>query len=340
MEGLSTEQRLKVSKMSDERLSKKLVQAGYKEGDILKLDRPILLDTYANVLLVETAYVATGGVSEDEDGGDGETVPETEDQEQTVVVGGSLEERRLWLEQQKLQEQRLQRQMEEKRWQEEREERKKQFELEQKKLEIDEKKWHEEMQLKRSEQAHRDSTAVNIKNWGDALRNTITRMPNESMEIVSWFIGIERLYDQLKVPSELQAVLIRPYLSDQAKVLMSKCDVTHSSNYQAMKKFLLQELHLSPSVYLEKFNTLSYDKNDTYSQYSSKLMSLYNNYVESRTVGKNYEKLLDLIVYDRMKNSLPPSLLRHVLSLEAAHKDGWLGRLGLVEALDAYMANM
>jgi len=252
--------------MSDERLRKKLVQAGYKEGDILTLDRPTLLDTYAKVLLVETAYVATGGVSEDEDGGDGETVPQTEDQEQTVAVGGSIEERRLWLEQQKLQEQklqreeqRLQRQMEEKRWQEERDERKRQ-------LEFEEKKWHEEMQLKRSEQAHRDSTAVKIKNWGDALRNTITRMPNKSMEIVSWFIGIERLYGQLKVPSELQAVLIRPYLSDRAKVLMSKCDVTHSSNYQAMKTILLQELHLSPSVYLEKFNTLSYDKNDTYSQ--------------------------------------------------------------------------
>jgi len=28
-----------------------------------------------------------------------------------------------------------------------------------------------------------------------------------------------------------------------------------------------------------------------------------------------------------------------VLALEAVHKDGWLGRMGLVEALDAYMAN-
>jgi len=36
---------------------------------------------------------------------------------------------------------------------------------------------------------------------------------------------------------------------------------------------------------------------------------------------------------------LPLSLARHVLTLEAAHRDGWLGRLGLVEALDAYMAN-
>ena len=36
---------------------------------------------------------------------------------------------------------------------------------------------------------------------------------------------------------------------------------------------------------------------------------------------------------------MTPFLARHVLALEAAHKEGWLGRLGLVEAVDAYVAN-
>jgi len=56
-------------------------------------------------------------------------------------------------------------------------------------------------------------------------------------------------------------------------------------------------------------------------------------------VVSSYEKLVDFMIYDRIKRDLPFSLARHVLTLEAAHRDGWLGRLGLVEALDAYMAN-
>ena len=36
---------------------------------------------------------------------------------------------------------------------------------------------------------------------------------------------------------------------------------------------------------------------------------------------------------------LKPSLA-HVLSLDASHKDLWLGRLALTESLDAYMANL
>ena len=57
MEKLSEEQRFKVSKMSDERLRKKLVQAGYKEVDIIGLDRNALLKYVAQVILAKTVYV-------------------------------------------------------------------------------------------------------------------------------------------------------------------------------------------------------------------------------------------------------------------------------------------
>jgi len=36
---------------------------------------------------------------------------------------------------------------------------------------------------------------------------------------------------------------------------------------------------------------------------------------------------------------LPQFLAKHVLALESAHEDGWLGRQALVEALDAYMGS-
>jgi len=109
---------------------------------------------------------------------------------------------------------------------------------------------------------------------------------------------------------------------------------------RALKSFFLQELHLSPSVYLDKFNALVRDKDETFGQFSTRLMSLFEYYVESRKVGHSYDKLVDLMVYDKIKASLSPLLAPHVLSLEALHKDLWLGRLALIESLDAYMANL
>jgi len=69
-------------------------------------------------------------------------------------------------------------------------------------------------------------------------------------------------------------------------------------------------------------------------------MSLFEYYVESRKVGHSYDKLVDLMVYDKIKASLSPSLARRILSLEAARNDLWLERLALTESFDAYMANL
>jgi len=60
--------------MSEARLRQKLVQAGYREGDVAKFDRATLLEYYAKVLLTETAYVPAKEEQEEaeEAGSDGE----------------------------------------------------------------------------------------------------------------------------------------------------------------------------------------------------------------------------------------------------------------------------
>ena len=48
----------------------------------------------------------------------------------------------------------------------------------------------------------------------------------------------------------------------------------------------------------------------------------------------------DRMIYDGIKASLPSYLARHILSLETplSESGGWLGRQGLIDALDAYVA--
>ena len=50
----------------------------------------------------------------------------------------------------------------------------------------------------------------------------------------------------------------------------------------------------------------------------------------------NYEVLVDLLVCDRVKSSISPTALQHVLSLEDRCDCGWLRLAALVESLDLF----
>jgi len=65
--------------------------------------------------------------------------------------------------------------------------------------------------------------------------------------------------------------------------------------------------------YLETFNSISKDGNETYRQFGNRLTFLFEYYVESRQVSNSYDRLMQLVIYDRIKSLLPSFLARHVL---------------------------
>jgi len=56
---------------------------------------------------------------------------------------------------------------------------------------------------------------------------------------------------------------MRPFLNDRAKGLLTRYDLSQSRNIDAVKRYLLQEVRLPPSVYLDKFNTVSRESAET-----------------------------------------------------------------------------
>ena len=90
------------------------------------------------------------------------------------------------LSKEKMEEQRLRVEMEfkERQRQDELNERQRHDELKEKELEL------RRITAEREEK-YKERPAVKLKLWDDALRNTISRMPNEPIEIVSWFISLD-----------------------------------------------------------------------------------------------------------------------------------------------------
>ena len=80
------------------------------------------------------------------------------------------------------------------------------------------------------------------------MRHVLPKMPHESAELPQFFETVEKLYAMYAVPGVVQANLLIPLLTDQAKALVNQMSVDSMSKYDELKKFLLTcLLYTSPS---------------------------------------------------------------------------------------------
>ena len=327
MEKLEASQREAIKKMSSLRLSAKLLEAGLDETQIQAMDRSQMMNAWAEVVVA------------------GKDKPTAVASPVAGLVGydPELEKKRLDFEIRKYEEEKEERKKKEEKEEKEKEERKKKDEKE--KEDAHELRLHE-IKLKEKElqiQIDRDKTNQSLVNktklFADAMKGSISRMPVEVVHFLTYFKDVERLFKKFEVPDELKAHLLRPYLNEKAKILVSRMDPEKSNDYEEVKAMLLREFQLSPAVYQEKFNTDTRKSDETCLLYSARLSSILDAYLDSRKIDKSYEKLADLLVADRIKSTLPDGCLRHILAIESTKDSGWLSSHDLAEAVDLYFAN-
>ncbi len=321
MEKLTDSQQLALKKTATERLQARLMKLGWEEEKVFTMDRDALLATWAGLIV------------------QGKDKPPAE----PVVVGPlktlgydpELEKRRLEFEMRKYEEE-MQLRIQEL----ERNEKIRLEELAVKKAELRlrEDRDKAEAKHKAAEFAKQDSAVARAKLYGDCIKNTMTRMPNDPIEIVSFFRNVEHLYKTFNVPDDLQASLLRPYLNDRARILVGRLDQDQAQKYGEVKSMLLKEFKLTPATYLERFNSLLKQHDETYLMFVARLTALLRYYIDSRQVTELAE-LLELLVCDRVKSTLPDGCLKHILSVEAAKEKGWIKSNPLAEAIDRYWAN-
>ena len=354
MDKLSESQRETIKKMSSERLFHKLVHAGVEEEKVENMDRAARMSAWATL-------VATG-----------KDKPSAAEKLTKVETPSGydveIEKQRLEFEMKKFEAERHDRQAElairkleaetqAKKIEIEKEDRQTELELRKMeaetnkaKMELEEKLKREEIGIRKEEirrikvrdereEERRGSMVHMAKMFGDALKNTVARMPDDPIDLVSYFESVETQFTILEVPANLKTQLLRPYLNDKARQLLNRLDPARASDYNAIKKMLLHEFKLTPATYLEKFNSIRKQPEETYILYSARLKSLLDYYLVSREVGKDLNKLVSLLVCDRLKSTLPEGCLRHILSLEASSPGAWLPLDQLTDAIDSYDAN-
>jgi hypothetical protein len=195
----------------------------------------------------------------------------------------------------------------------------------------------EKLRLQQLEIESRHTPVHKAKLFRDALKNVISRMPTDSLELTCCFKNIERLFRDFNVEPHLRAHLLKPRLSEKARTLISRIDAAKSSDYEEVKKLLLREYGLNASSLLERYYNVHKQTEEMYVLYGNRLKTVFSNYVVSRKVSK-FDELIDLIVYDRVKQLLPENVLKHILTLESQRENAWLQLNQLLSAIDVYMA--
>jgi len=69
-----------------------------------------------------------------------------------------------------------------------------------------------EFELNKKEAAKQDTSVGNNKVFSDVMRSSAICMSDDPIEAVAFFMNVEQLFDVYKVPTDLKALLIRPYL--------------------------------------------------------------------------------------------------------------------------------
>ena len=328
MDRLTEGKRAEVKKMADARLVSKLLQTGMPLEEVERLDRGGLMNAWAERIIEGREAATAVGAPK-------------------IMGDPDLERRRLEFEIRRYEEEK-----EEKRrlYEAEREEKKRiheeslnfqreQLRRQEEDLELRRRELMRNEAKDRADRERNESRVMKAKIFGDAIRNSAFRMGNDVIDILPFFENVEHLFRDLEVPHDLRIPLLRPYLNERARVLLTRIDPARATDYDFVKAYLLHQFELCPRIYLEKFNTIVRQGDETMMLFSARLKSLLQYYLSSRHINGDFDQFFSLMIADRMKQTMSEGCLRHVLSVESSTKDGWLGYDKLAEAADIYMSN-
>ena len=241
MENLSEEQRKQVSKLSTQQLVIKLGKLGVDEEVLGTMERKDMLNVWAEAILTGKDKPVVPAA---------EAVVRTESRYDVDLETRRLEFEMRRFEEERAD--RLRREEREGRMRVDEREREEQIRMEEREREERMRKEDQEeraLAQRRAEDARRDEVARiaegkaaelavrkaelerqrerdrvqreieksvvhRTKMFGDAMRNSFSRMPNDSIELISYFRSVKQWFKNFDVPAELQAILLKPYFTD------------------------------------------------------------------------------------------------------------------------------
>ncbi|GFX27860.1 retrovirus-related Pol polyprotein from transposon opus [Trichonephila clavipes] len=159
------------------------------------------------------------------------------------------------------------------------------------------------------------------------VRLLTVKVPNKSDGWDYFFSSLEKAFASENVSDELKSKVLLCMLGDKVSNLLVNLGEEELKNYESLKQVVLKEYGSSPKICLENFRKAKRNSNETFSQFASRLTSMWLYYCKLRGAN-DFESVNQLIVADKMFEMLYSETVTHigVLQGEEWYKPRDLGK--------------
>jgi len=105
--------------------------------------------------------------------------------------------------------------------------------------------------------APRDRATVladRVKRYGSALKQVISPMSEDPVEIPAFFETYENVCHAFEVPDDLKPKLLLPFLCKKARSFTARLSVVQLDDYEYVKDFIQNQFKLTPTQYKARFD--------------------------------------------------------------------------------------
>src|SRR2546425_4779444 len=135
------------------------------------------------------------------------------------------------------------------------------------------------------------------------------------------------------IDEDLKVPILLPYLNTRSKQLVLGLDV--GATFEQVKASIMSEYNFTSKMYHSAFIHAFRSVGESSVQFVTRLACSLDLYLESRGVNKDYNKLIDLLISDRFRQSLDEETRHYVADHEF---DSWLVPKKVAQLVDSYQS--
>lgn len=185
-----------------------------------------------------------------------------------------------------------------------------------KKLESEERMNKERMALEMKKELELQELKIRSKDHSpsrfDATKH-IRLVPRfAEKEVDKYFMHFEKIAKSLKWPKEVWTLLLQSALIGKARDTFTSLSIEQSSNYDLVKKAILKAYELVPEAYRQKFRSSEKTPEQTHVEFARDKEQLFDRWLASKQVDKNFDQLKQLILIEEFKNCIRSDIRTHL----------------------------
>ncbi|GFY22908.1 CCHC-type domain-containing protein [Trichonephila clavipes] len=167
------------------------------------------------------------------------------------------------------------------------------------------------------------------------VRLLTVKVPNKSDGWEYFFSSLEKAFASEMVSDELKPKVLLCMLGDKVSNLLVNLGEEGLKDYESLKQVVLKEYEPSPKIYLENFRKAKRNSDETFSQFASRLTSMWLYYGKLRGAN-DFESVNQLIVADKMFEMLDSETATHIGVLQG---EEWYKTRDLGKQCDIFYAS-